>query len=268
MEQALKLYLRWCRAAVKAGAFVFESVGPVHEEHVQVNVEVQCRAEALDEGDGSDTGVAAHASPGAPGEEGGDLPVDDAVNLPAPALMGRCVEGAARRPASGSPARRDRAILFSGMGGVHMLGGPSWGAFRCPSANSGFMEAPSTSRSATAHRSPALDHDKKWSCRPRARGCVPCRGMEAVDHRLAAATVTGLAEASRWSTAGGRRGFRVRVGQSRLDLTGEDHDDRRHGGAAHSVGKDARLEKMPDAGFPREMIVSQPDASWRSRSRG
>ena len=45
-----------------------------------------------------------------------------------------------------------------------MLGGSSWGAFRCPSADSGFMEAPPTSRSATAHRSPALDHDKKWSC--------------------------------------------------------------------------------------------------------
>ena len=49
-------------------------------------------------------------------------------------------------------------------GGVHMLGGSSWGAFRCPSADSGFMEAPPTSRSATAHRSLALDHDKKWSC--------------------------------------------------------------------------------------------------------
>ena len=48
-------------------------------------------------------------------------------------------------------------------GGVHLLGGPSWGAFRCPSADAGFMEAPSTSRSATAHRSPALDHGKKWS---------------------------------------------------------------------------------------------------------
>ena len=45
-----------------------------------------------------------------------------------------------------------------------MLGGSSWGAFRCPSADSGFMEAPPTSRSATAHRSPALDHNKKWSC--------------------------------------------------------------------------------------------------------
>jgi hypothetical protein len=59
----------------------FERVDAVDDEHVQVDVEVQRRAESLDEGDGSGAGAGAHAQSGATGEEGGDCPVDDGKDL-------------------------------------------------------------------------------------------------------------------------------------------------------------------------------------------
>ena len=53
VEQALELGLGRCGDAVETRRFAVERVGAVDEEHVQVGVEVQRRAEALDEGDGS-----------------------------------------------------------------------------------------------------------------------------------------------------------------------------------------------------------------------
>ena len=59
VEQALELGLGRSGDAVEPGRFVIERVGAVDEEHVQVRVEVERRAEALDEGDGAGAGVAA-----------------------------------------------------------------------------------------------------------------------------------------------------------------------------------------------------------------
>ena len=56
VEQALEFGLGRCGDAVEAGRFVIERVGAVDEEHVQVGVEIQRRAESLDEGDGSGAG--------------------------------------------------------------------------------------------------------------------------------------------------------------------------------------------------------------------
>ena len=53
MKQALEFAMGRCSDAVETGRFVIERVGAVDEEHVQVGVEVQRRAEALDEGDGA-----------------------------------------------------------------------------------------------------------------------------------------------------------------------------------------------------------------------
>ena len=41
---------------MQAGPFIFDRVDAVDEEHVQVEFEVQRRAEAFDEGDGSGAG--------------------------------------------------------------------------------------------------------------------------------------------------------------------------------------------------------------------
>ena len=57
VEQALEFGLGRCGDAVETGRFVIERVGAVDEEHVQVGVEVQRRAEALDEGDRSGAGA-------------------------------------------------------------------------------------------------------------------------------------------------------------------------------------------------------------------
>ena len=65
----------------KRGPFIVERVDAIDEEHVQVDVEVQRRAESLDEGDGSGAGTGAHAQSGVADEEGGDRPVDDAQDL-------------------------------------------------------------------------------------------------------------------------------------------------------------------------------------------
>ena len=46
-----------------------------------MGVEVQRRAEALDEGDGAGARTGVHAQFGAVDEEGGDRPVDDAQDL-------------------------------------------------------------------------------------------------------------------------------------------------------------------------------------------
>ena len=81
VEQALEFGLGRCGDAVQTGRFVIERVGAVDEEHVQVRVEVQRGAEALDEGDGSGVGAGAHAQSGAAHEEGGNRPVDDAQDL-------------------------------------------------------------------------------------------------------------------------------------------------------------------------------------------
>ena len=51
VEQALEFGLGRCGDAVETGRFVIERVGAADEEHVQVGVEIQRRAEALDEGD-------------------------------------------------------------------------------------------------------------------------------------------------------------------------------------------------------------------------
>ena len=80
-EQTLEFGLRRCSDAVEAGLLVFERVGAIDEEHVQVDVEVQRRTDALDEGHGAGAGAGAHAQPGAADEEGGDRPVDDAQDL-------------------------------------------------------------------------------------------------------------------------------------------------------------------------------------------
>ena len=77
-EQALELGLGRCGDAVETGRFVIERVGAVEEEHVQVRVEVERGAEALDEGDGAGARAGAHTQSGAAHEEGGDRPVDDA----------------------------------------------------------------------------------------------------------------------------------------------------------------------------------------------
>ena len=68
-------------ATVQAGPFIVERVDAVDDEHVQVDVEIQRRAEALDEGDGSGARTGAHAQSGAADEESGDRPVDDAQDL-------------------------------------------------------------------------------------------------------------------------------------------------------------------------------------------
>ena len=47
----------------------------------QVGVEVQRRAEALDEGDSSGAGAGAHAQSGAAHEGGGNRPIDDTQDL-------------------------------------------------------------------------------------------------------------------------------------------------------------------------------------------
>ena len=81
VEQALEFGLCRCGDAVETGRFVIERVGAVDEEHVQVGVEVQRRAEALDEGDGASAGAGVHAQSGAAHEKGGNRPVDDAQDL-------------------------------------------------------------------------------------------------------------------------------------------------------------------------------------------
>ena len=81
VEQALELGLGRCGDAVEAGRSVIERVGAVDEEHVEVRVEVQRRAEALDEGDGSGARTGPHTPSGAAHEEGGNRPVDDAQDL-------------------------------------------------------------------------------------------------------------------------------------------------------------------------------------------
>ena len=81
VEQALEFRLGRGGDTVEAGPFLFERVDAVDDEHVQVDVEVQRRTEALDEGDGSGAGTGAHAQSGATGEEGGDCPVDDGKDL-------------------------------------------------------------------------------------------------------------------------------------------------------------------------------------------
>ena len=80
-QQALEFRLGRGAATVQAGPFLFERVGAVDEEHVQVGVEVQRRAESLDKGDGSGARTGAHAQSGAADEECGDRPVDDAQDL-------------------------------------------------------------------------------------------------------------------------------------------------------------------------------------------
>ena len=59
VEQALELGLGRSGDAVETGRVVIERVGAVDEEHVQMGVEVQRRAEALDESDGSGAGAGA-----------------------------------------------------------------------------------------------------------------------------------------------------------------------------------------------------------------
>ena len=59
VEQALEFGLGRSGDTVDTGRFVIERVGAVDEEHVQMGVEVQRRAEALDEGDGSGAGAGA-----------------------------------------------------------------------------------------------------------------------------------------------------------------------------------------------------------------
>ena len=81
VEQALEFRLGRGAATVQAGPFIVERVDAIDEEHVQVDVEVQRRAESLDEGDGSGAGTGAHAQSGVADEEGGDRPVDDAQDL-------------------------------------------------------------------------------------------------------------------------------------------------------------------------------------------
>ena len=80
-QQTLELILGRGAATAKAGPFIVERVHAVDEEHVQVDVEAQRGAEALDEGDGSGAGTGAHAQSGVADEEGGDRPVDDAQDL-------------------------------------------------------------------------------------------------------------------------------------------------------------------------------------------
>ena len=65
VEQALQFALCRGAATVQVGPFLFERVDAIHEEHVQVDVEIQRRAESLDEGDGSGTRTGAHAQSGA-----------------------------------------------------------------------------------------------------------------------------------------------------------------------------------------------------------
>ena len=81
VEQVLEFGLCRGAATVQAGPFIVERVDTIDEEHVQVIVQVQRRAEALDEGDGSGAGAGAHAQSGAADEEGGDRPVDDTQDL-------------------------------------------------------------------------------------------------------------------------------------------------------------------------------------------
>ena len=80
-QQALEFRLSRSGGTVEAGPFIVERVDAIHEEHVQVGVEVQRRAESLDEGDGAGAGTGAYAQSGAADEEGGDRPVDDAQDL-------------------------------------------------------------------------------------------------------------------------------------------------------------------------------------------
>ena len=50
-------------ATAQAGPFIVERVDAIDEEHVQMDVEVQRRAEALDEGDGSGNRAVGHRRP-------------------------------------------------------------------------------------------------------------------------------------------------------------------------------------------------------------
>ena len=81
VEQGLEFGLGRSGDVVETGRFVIERVGAVDEVHVQVGVEVQRRAEALDEGDGAGARTRAHTPSGAVHEEGGHRPVDDAQDL-------------------------------------------------------------------------------------------------------------------------------------------------------------------------------------------
>ena len=78
-QQALEFRPGRGAATVQAGPLLVERVDAVDEEHVQVDVER--RAESLDEGDGSGARTGAHAQSGAADEECGDRPVDDAQDL-------------------------------------------------------------------------------------------------------------------------------------------------------------------------------------------
>ena len=62
-QQALEFRLGRGAATVQAGPFIVERVDAIHEEHVQVDVDVQRRAESLDEGDGSGTRTGATRNP-------------------------------------------------------------------------------------------------------------------------------------------------------------------------------------------------------------
>ena len=63
-QQALEFRLSRSGATVEAGPFLVERVDAIHEKHVQVDIEVQRRAESLDEGDGAGAGAGAHAQSG------------------------------------------------------------------------------------------------------------------------------------------------------------------------------------------------------------
>ena len=60
-QQALEFRPGRGGAAVEAGPFIVERVDAIDEEHMQVDVEVQRRAESLDEGDGAGARTGAHA---------------------------------------------------------------------------------------------------------------------------------------------------------------------------------------------------------------
>ena len=60
VAQALEFRLGRGAATVQAWPFLFERVDAADEEHVQEDVEVQRRAESLDEGDGSGTRTGAN----------------------------------------------------------------------------------------------------------------------------------------------------------------------------------------------------------------
>jgi len=98
---------------VKPRLWAFEGVDAVEEKHVKVNVEVQRRAEALDEGDRPGLGAGGDGESGLLDEVCGDGAVHHAQDLAQDLRLGG--EQEAQRVGEGQPHRRWGTHMTDGL---------------------------------------------------------------------------------------------------------------------------------------------------------